>query len=221
MQYSILIQYHSNALVLFVLREYWVECCISFIPSTILQLSCILRFSLSLMSPPQHWALQIAIDRIAESGKTCINSPPWPSFISLITNWIQYRILGTQRLVADSIGWEFLRVIECGENGRTTVCLNILLQLHWQQRFRGTYLLNWYPSGTLYWIVLYFGCQIRFILNYYPLFQVESENIEKCIRAPADDSDTEVNKYSNVFMPKYLWIQPSKSPAELLSRQRS
>ena len=44
---------------------------------------------------------------------------------------------------------------------------------------------------------LYFGCQIRFILNYYPLFQVESENLEKCTRAPADDSDTEVNKYSS------------------------
>ena len=81
--------YKCIALLLFVGEH--IALCISFLSSTILQLSCILS---SLMSPPQHWELQIAIDRIAESGKTCINSPPWPSFISLITRGIQRRILG-------------------------------------------------------------------------------------------------------------------------------
>ena len=145
--------------------------CISFLPSTIttiLQSSCILRFSLSLMSPPHTERCKLLLTGLQNLAKHAPTAS-LTSFISLITRWIQWRILGrnSQSQCSDLLQiqwdesfpghWNWIQ-----REWEWLLCLNILWPLHWQQRFSKTYLLNWNPSGNLYWIVLYFGCQILF-----------------------------------------------------------
>ena len=81
--------------------------------------------------------------------------PPWPSFISLITRGIQWRILGRYFQCSDLLQIRLEESFPGSLNteGVKVFCLNILWPLYWQQRFSQTYLLNWNPSGNPYWIV--------------------------------------------------------------------
>ena len=183
-------------LLLFVGRAYWVVCFFPFFNNIAIKLhSQLTDVTTSTLSAANcHW-------QNCRIRQNMHPQPPWP-FISLITRGIQWRILGRYFQCSDLLQ---IRLEESfpgsldTEGGREDfVWIFYGHYIDNKDSVKHIYLLNWNPSGNLYWIVLCLGCQIRnYYIRYLPSFsiQVDSENLEKCARA--DVSDTEVNKYSN------------------------